>query len=338
MKRLMALAVLVPAALVAASAPAHAHAGAKAAASAGSLVYLKGGNVWVARPDGIRKHRVTRDGRRRPRYDHPSQADNGTIVALRGTYLHRFARGGRRLGKPRRVSAGLAGPGSLHEIAEGPEVSPDGRKVALSKTLLQGTYDPNTGRDGLTILSVTVEYRSASTGKRLRELHSPGDYYQSPSWIGNGRLLVFAPFNSYAPQVFVDTFGGSTEGWFADEHGAEADPFGRQVLDDGELTRAGDRLAMVRGTNVQGDSAGATFEIDSVASLTEVPVPLCTFRPPGSGPFSGPSWSPDGSSIAWSNDAGVWTARLNPSGGDCGATPRLVVRGGRLPDWGPRGA
>ncbi len=334
MKRLIASAVLVPAALLAA--PVYAHPAANAAASAGSLVYVKGGDIWVARPDGSGKRRVTRDGRRL-RYDHPSQADNGTILALAGTYLHRFTRSGRRLGKPRRVSAGLAGPGSLHELAEGSEVSPDGRRVALYKTLLQGTYDPGTGRSGMNILSVTVEYRSASTGRRLGELHSPGDYYQNPSWIGNGRLLVFAPYNSYAPQVFVDSFGGSMDGWFGDEHGGEADPFARQPLDDGELSRAGDRLVLVRGANAPGDSASATFEVDSVASTAETPLRVCTFRPPGSGPFSGPSWSPDGTSIAWSNRAGVWTAGLNPVGGDCGATPRLLVRGGRLPDWGPRG-
>jgi hypothetical protein len=329
MKPLIASAVVLAAALVPAAGQARQNV--NAAASSGGLVYVKGGNVWRARPDGSHAHRVTRNGTRRLRYDHPSQADSGTIVALRGTDMFRFTRRGHRLGRPRRVSAGLSGPGSLHELAEASEVSPNGRRVALQKTLLQGTSD--NGRKGMTILSVTVEYRSASTGRRLREVHQPGDYYQSPSWVGNDRLLVFAPFNSYAPEVLVDSFGGSTDGWFSDEHSGEPDPFGRQPLDDGELTRAGDKIAFVRGTNVPGDSAGASFEIDSVASTSEIPVPLCTFRPPGSGPFSGPSWSPDGTSIAWSNRSGVWTAQLSPSGGDCGATPHMVVRGGKQPDW-----
>jgi hypothetical protein len=324
MKRLIASATLLAAVL--------GPAAGQATASSGSLVYIKRGNVWLARPNGSHAHRVTHDGRRRFGYDHPTQSDRGTIVALRGTDMHRFNRRGRRLGRSHRVSAGLSGPGSLHELAEASEVSPNGRRVALQKTLLQGTSE--NGRKGMTILSVTVEYRSAKTGKRLREVHQPGDYYQSPSWIGNNQLLVFAPFNSYAPEVLVDNFGGSTDGWFSDEHSGDPDPFGRQPLDDGELTRSGDRIAFVRGTNVRGDSAGATFEIDSVTSLSQIPVPLCSFRPPGSGPFSGPSWSPDGTSIAWSNRSGVWTATLNPSGGDCGATPHLVVRGGKQPDWG----
>jgi hypothetical protein len=320
MKRLVVCTVLLGAAVL----PATADAG---------LVYIKRGNIWTARPDGSHAHRVTRNGTPSRPYDHPTQADNGTIVALRGTDMYRFTRRGRRLGRPRRVSAGLSGSGSLHELAEASEVSPNGRRVALQKTLLQGTYNPNTGTKGLTILSVTVEYRSASTGKRLREVHQPGDYYQSPSWVGNNRLLIFAPFNSYAPEVFVDTLGGSTDGWFSDEHSGEPDPFGRQPLDDGELTRAGDRIAFVRGTNVKGDWAGALFEVDSVSSLSEIPTPLCSFVPSASGPFSGPSWSPDGTSIAWSNRSGVWTAQLNPAGGDCGVTPRLVVRGGKQPDW-----
>ena len=190
------------------------------------------------------------------------------------------------------MSAGLSGPGSLHELAEASEVSPNGKRVALQKTLLQGTS--SNGIKGMTILAVSVEYRSAKTGKRLREVHQPGDYYQSPSWVGNYRLLVFAPYNSYSPEVFVDTLGGSTDGWFSDEHSGEADPFGRQPIDDGELTRAGDRIAFVRGTNVKGDWSGALFEVDMVSSMSEIPTPFCSFVPPGPGPFSGPSWSPDG--------------------------------------------
>jgi hypothetical protein len=331
MKRFTAFACVLAGALAPASAEARSYA--TGAATAGSLVYVKGGNIWLARPSGSHAHRVTRDATRRLGYDHPTMADGGTIAALRGTYLQRFTRGGRRLGRPHRVSAGLTGPGSLHEVAEATEISPNGRRVALQKTLLQGTYDPNTGRKGMTILSVTVEYRSASTGKRLREVHQPGDYYQSPSWAGNGRLLVFAPYNSYAPEVLVDTLGGSTQGWFSDEHSGEPDPFARQPLDDGELARAGDKIAFVRGTNVQGDWGGALFEVDTVTSMSEIPTPFCSFVPPGPGPFSGPSWSPDGTSLAWANRSGVWTAKLNPNSGDCGVTPHLVVRGGKQPDW-----
>ena len=181
-----------------------------AGASAESLVFVKGGNVWTAHGDGSHAHRITRNGTRRLPYVHPTQADNGTIVALRATDMFRFTRGGRRIGKPRRVSAGLSGPGSLHELAEASEVSPNAKRVLLQKTLLQGKS--GNGISGMQILSVSVEYRTAKTGRRVRTVHQPGDYYQSPSWAGNGRALIFAPYNSYAPEVFVDTFGGSTDG------------------------------------------------------------------------------------------------------------------------------
>ena len=60
---------------------------------------MKGGNVWVARPDGSHAHRVTRDGTRRLPYVHPTQADNGTIVALRATDIASLRAGAASVGR-----------------------------------------------------------------------------------------------------------------------------------------------------------------------------------------------------------------------------------------------
>jgi hypothetical protein len=305
------------------------------AAGPGSLVFTKGGKIWLANPDGSGQRRVTRKTRHPVRFAHATQADNGTIVALvGGTRLYRFARSGKQLGKPRRIASGLSNEGPLHQLAAAPEVSPNGKRVVLYQTLLQDTSGPN-GTHGVTLLAVFVEYRSATNGRKLREVHEPGDYYQNPSWIDDNRILFFAPYNGFAPQVFTDQFGGSRQGWFADEFNGE-DSFSRQLLDDGELARTGDRLALIKGTNVQGDSAGAVVQVYSVSSLSTPPTPACSFRPPGSGPFSGPSWSPDGSSVAWSDPSGVWVAAIDPAAPDCAAAPRLVAAGGKEPDWGVR--
>src|SRR3954452_8936579 len=99
------------AAIVAVAALTGGTAGQADAAGPGSLVFVKHGKVWVAKPDGSGARMITR-GRRLKGFEHPTQADNGTVVTLRSsTRLYRFARSGRRLGKPRRVAPGLGNEG-----------------------------------------------------------------------------------------------------------------------------------------------------------------------------------------------------------------------------------
>lgn len=320
------LLIAFAAALLAVSAGVASHA---YAAGGGGIVYAKGGNIFIARPDGKAQRRITRDGTPRTPYQHPTQADNGTIVALRGAYIHRFSRAGRRLGKAYKVAA-AAGP--LHELAVAPEVSPDGRHVAFYRYLLQGISDPSSGASGTNVIAVTVVWVNASNGRKEAETRAGGDYYENPSWIDNKHVLFFAPNNHFAPEVFTATLGGRGQDWFADEFNGE-DFLTRQPLNDGEVSAAKDKLALIKGTNVVGDSAHAVIQLYAVSSFSKPPTPACAFRPPGSGPFSGPSWSPDGSSIAWSDRTGVWTSSINLAAGNCGVSPKLVARGGQAPDW-----
>jgi hypothetical protein len=66
---------------------------AAAQAGGGSLAFARGGDVYVAAPDGSREARITTDGG----YAWPSQADDGTLVAVRQTA------GGQRVSVTRRV-------------------------------------------------------------------------------------------------------------------------------------------------------------------------------------------------------------------------------------------
>ena len=72
-----------------------------APAQGASVVFVKKSNVWAARLDGSRQVQVTRNGTRGRPYFSPTIADNGTIVALRGVFLHSFRANGRRIVKPR---------------------------------------------------------------------------------------------------------------------------------------------------------------------------------------------------------------------------------------------
>lgn len=304
--------------------------------ASGSIVFVKGGNVWLAAPDGSSQRRVTRDGTAGNPYTSPTQADNGTIVALRDTQVARLGRTGKVLGRPFKVAVGLHNAGPLHELASRPAVSPDGKKVAVFKSLLQGVYNAQTGVRGLNLLAVTVEYRNAVSGARLGVRHTPGTYLQSPSWIDDSRLLVFAPYNSFAPQVFVDSVGGGLRPWFSDDLDGDSS-FDRKLLDEGELTRSGDRLAAIRGSNVEKAWRDASITVYSVRGLSAKPPVVCTVRATN-GPLEKPTWSPDGGVLAWSDRAGIWSSPVVLGAPGCGLSPRLIVRGARSPDWGAAAA
>jgi hypothetical protein len=50
---------------------------------AGSIVYIFQNNVWVMAPDGTGKKQITTDGTSLSPYFSPTEADNGTVVAVR---------------------------------------------------------------------------------------------------------------------------------------------------------------------------------------------------------------------------------------------------------------
>lgn len=83
-RRAVLCAVVVLAAAVAVGLAADA---ADAATAAGSLVFIKGGNVWLARPDGSGQRAITTDGTPGDPYLVPSQTDQGFVVAVRNVQL-----------------------------------------------------------------------------------------------------------------------------------------------------------------------------------------------------------------------------------------------------------
>src|SRR5215212_2457193 len=110
-----------------------------AAAEADSIVFVKGGDVWLT--DGARLARVTTDGG----YESSSQADDGTIVAVQNTggnrYLIRMSRSGKRLNPPvKTVEPNTTSKGPFNA-----KVSPDGKLVAYVFT----RFDPDPNQAAL---------------------------------------------------------------------------------------------------------------------------------------------------------------------------------------------
>jgi hypothetical protein len=301
-----------------------------AASTAGSIVYQSGNNIWVAAPNGSGQRMVTRDGRSGAGYAYPTQADNGTIEAVRGyTTLYHVTRNGRVIGRPLKVATGASSGISLHTLALDPAISPNGRRVAASVVEYQGLYDPSTGGRATGLIAQDVKYYDTSSGKLLTTAHAAGTYLMAPSWLNNNDLLLFAPYNISAAEVYVVSFTHAGWQWFAD-----GDLFSRQSLNHGELTRQQDKLAVIKGNNLAGDWRGTVIQMYRVNGLKTAPTAACSI-PAAHGAFGKVTWSPDGTTLAWSDSNGIWVSPVQLGVTNCGLAPRLIIRGGKNPDWGP---
>jgi WD40-like Beta Propeller Repeat len=285
-------------------------------AGADSLVFTRDHNVWLANPDGSGQYQVTSDGNEIRPYLSPSQADDGTIVAGHGSEIVRLRQNGEVISSfdPPAATDSVGAP--IDEVPQEISVSPDGSRIAF------------------------VYYRSscppaAPCGTRQVLLYSYADHAtpvstfgqqsnrRNPSWVDGNRILLFGGAGS---QVNLDSPGGGNDDavhWFDDEE--------MEDLDDGELSRQGDRLALLRsyGSNLH----LAIFHVDGVGGGVQAACFSGTDAKLGS-----PTWSPDGRSLAFADSEGIEVLPL-PSvvAGDCpgAGSGRVVVPGAAEPDWGP---
>ena len=282
-----------------------------AAASADSIVFVKDANVWVASPDGSNQRQLTRDGTADHPYRSPSQADDGTVAASYLDSIRLIRRDGTRIREvdPPALVDSVSHPmdGTPVDVA----LSPDGRTIAYT---FVGASCPVGASCGARAATGYV----TSTGAAL-----PGNLYLSnPSWVGNSRTLVFG---GYLHQVNTHDLGAAEDVHWFDDYEVVGQPDATD-LGDGELTVQGDKLALVRGYG--SDTHIAWYTTNGSA----LPTPQCaTGRLEG---LYGPTWSPDGQSLAWGEPDGVW---VKPSALDCTVQPSLVIPGATEPDWGPAG-
>lgn len=282
-----------------------------APALADSIVFVKDANVWLANPDGSGQYQVTRDGTSANPWKSPSQADDGTIVAVRaqpnwGPIVRRKQNGEVIDEIP--VAPMQVGPFE-------PAISPDGTKVAYEHVFTNSFETSNDVRitdvSGLTAPTVYGH---------------PGSGSGSPSWVGNDRILV----GDYTSAGTMALGQAVVEWWNDWDH---ADRFRTsEDLDDGEVAADG-TIAFVRG-----DRDDNTIQLYSSGGLATRPTPTCTLSNPTHGPlgarFSDPTFAPGGGAMAWQEGDGIWTIALPP--GRCAeGAPRLTIPGASEPDWGP---
>ncbi|HST42941.1 MAG TPA: hypothetical protein VLK58_25680 [Conexibacter sp.] len=294
------------------------------AAQADSIAYVKGHDLWLAAPDGSGQYQVTTDGTAQLPYGSPSQADDGTIVARKGSEIVRLKQNGELLSRfdppDTTDSAGQPIGGVPVDVA----VSPDGATVAYSYYQYNCPPGASCGARYVTLYSSASAATPAATHGKL--------FRNSPSWVSNSRVLVFGGFLS---QVNYDAPGGGDDDdvhWFDDK-----DIFDPSTdLGDGELSRQGDRLALVRG---YGDSTHLMFLKVTQNVLSGAPSgPPAYACNTGEEPtLDGPSWSPDGSRIAFAHKDGIEVLPLPSVEPGCpgASSGTVVIPGGSQPDWGP---
>jgi hypothetical protein len=306
------------------------------AATSGSIIYVKRGYVWVARPNGRHAHKLTK---KRLHWAWPSEADSGKVVAAggkqrinkdgsdadAGSELYRFGPGGKQLGRPIPTWGSHSTPSCPTYPPSDVRISPNGKKIAY------GIFE--CGDDSETALW---------TPTKSKHLNFPGqslgqeDYYQ-PSWVSNSAFVV-----SHVGPTVTD----SQARWYlhkvsqADDTGVKgwAEPSMTGTGAHAVISRAGNRLVVFEddaadyldgkprhvrmwvytGQDIP-DNWTLACKVGLKAGHVSQPLRLS------------PSLSPDGTVVMWGDDRGVESASLaNPS--DCSSiTPHLVVKGGKEP-------
>jgi hypothetical protein len=148
-----------------------------------------------------------------------------------------------------------------------------------------------------------------------------------PEWVTNSRTLVFG---GYGSQVSIDDLGAgdySQIPWMV--------PNGD--MGDGEVSRDGTRLAVTfdYGANKKLGFFAVKGDVRTQAPPA-YPDPACTTTT-GDERFADPSWSPDGSAVAFADRDGVEIMRFTEFGPDqCAIAGSSVLSAtASEPDWGP---
>ncbi len=310
-------------------------------ANADSIVFLKGGNIWIAGADGSGARQFTLHPYG---WSSPSEADDGTIVAGGGlarvnpggtdsdgsSELYRFRGDGNQIGGPIPTYGSYSSPSCPAYPPTSVRVSPDASKIAY------GIY--SCGDFGHMVALWTP---STATGLDFPNQTQGQVDFTNPTWIDSSTFTI----SHSGPPVFGSHWGvhsvGSAdnvgEGWF------ESNPPMDSMTADAVISRSG-KEAVVFFNDAHDWTDGKPRNVRLV--VYENPA-----MPPDFGSGFGdpvcnvaldaaqlsdvahlsPSLSPDGTKVLWGDAQGVEVASLANTSNCASITPHLLVAGGSQP-------
>jgi hypothetical protein len=313
-----------------------AFAAAAVPAGASSIAYVKGGNVWLGDPSGAKQYQLTFDGG----YSSPSQADDGTVVALQNRRMVRMDRRGRQLNAPVDGIGTDSDGGEFYGPYE-PKVSPDGRRIAY----WFGQYEQRWDYGCSCYLWTTESYSTWTWADHFKPYTDDGQDKgtASPSWLTNDRLLATYP--SFYQSVWTWKLDSGHANYDAQWSFSIPHPDGGYYdFGDAEASPDGSRIALTAGGDATSDDqlyiattngplwVGDPPYDNGLEALPSQP----TLRCGGTvGKVVSPTWSPDSRELAYSVADGVHVIGAGNLDDCQGLTDRTIAPGGSEPDWGP---